>query len=298
MRGSTLALDANEVLDIPLCSNHSIQTPLRYPGGKSVLSLFLMGLISDREDEQQVYVEPYAGGAGVALRLLSENKISKVVINDRDQIVYDFWDNAVNRADEFCKAFFSIDPTIEEWHRQKEAIANSASSLDRGVAFLFLNRTNRSGVINGGVIGGLSQDGKYKIDARYNKETLKKKLDFLKENASRIVVRNENGEALIREYSSIENAFFYIDPPYVEKGKSLYMNSLTEADHRSLSATLHEQQDSRWVLTYDDTALIRNLYSDCFGGKFRLSYSALSRRKAEELMFFSNSLWPTVKKGS
>ena len=232
----------------------------------------------------------------MSLRLLSEQKVSRVVINDYDPAVYSFWHNAVNRSDDFAKAFFSIEPTIEEWHRQKKVLAHSSSSLERGVAFLFLNRTNRSGVINGGVIGGLSQEGNYKIDARYNKKTLADKLSFLKKNASKITVRNEDGGELIREYSCREDAFFYVDPPYVEKGKSLYLNALAESDHRALSDVLHGMRNSRWVLTYDDATLVKELYSDCFGGRFSLSYSALSRRRAEELMFFSDCLWPLMER--
>lgn len=255
-----------------------------------MLSGYVASLIDVLGIRDVTYVEPYAGGAGVALRLLKDHKVSKVVINDYDPDVFAFWNSAVNDSASFLERFDRAEPTIEEWHRQKRIIADPASELDRGFAFFFLNRTNRSGVLNGGVIGGLKQNGRYKVSARYNKASLRRKLEFLREHADSIEVRNEDGRAVVERFVGFPEAFIYADPPYVEKGGSLYMNALDNERHRELGNLLNNHADSHWMLTYDDTALIRELYGERYGGLFPLQYSASARRTANELMIFSDTL--------
>ena len=287
-------------LVVPLTSNHDVASPLRYPGGKSVLSGFIAGLIARSGMDRPLYVEPYAGGAGVALRLLMDDLVSGIVINDYDPDVFAFWDSAVNHSREFLDRFDRVEPTMDEWRRQKRIIRDPADELDRGFAFFFLNRTNRSGVINGGVIGGLAQSGRYKVSARYNEARLREKLAFLGEHSPRIEVTCRDGRQIARQYASRTDAFTYLDPPYVVKGGSLYLNALTEQQHRDLAATLAES-DGAWMLTYDDTELTRTLYAGNYGGVFPLRYAAASRREATELMAFSDmtaaSLRPDIWRG-
>lgn len=287
---SMLTVAETGSLSVPLVSNHDVASPLRYPGGKSVLSGYVASLIDVLGIRNVTYVEPYAGGAGVALRLLKDRKVSKAVINDYDPDVFAFWNSAVNDSASFLERFDRAEPTIEEWHRQKRIIADPASELDRGFAFFFLNRTNRSGVLNGGVIGGLKQNGRYKVSARYNKASLRRKLEFLGEHVDSIEVRNEDGRAVVERFVGFPEAFIYADPPYVEKGGSLYMNALDDERHRELGNLLNNHADSHWMLTYDDTALIRELYGERYGGLFPLQYSASARRTANELMIFSDTL--------
>lgn len=176
------------LLDVSLSPVHSVKTPLRYPGGKSVLWAYVSGLI-DTSGCGGTYVEPYAGGAGIALRLLAEGKVSGIVINDMDVNVHALWDAVVNDHARFMQLFDCVEPTIEQWHHWRAVLRDPVSELERGFAFFFLNRTCRSGVVTAGVIGGLAQKGRYRVDARYNKSALRDKLEFLGCNADRIEVR-------------------------------------------------------------------------------------------------------------
>lgn len=277
-------------LDVPLTSNHDVASPLRYPGGKTVLSGFVATLIERLGMKDPTYVEPYAGGAGVALRLLRENRVSRIVINDYDRNVYAFWNGAVNHPADFLARFDAVEPTMEEWRRQRRIIRDPSDEGERGFAFFFLNRTNRSGVINGGVIGGLGQNGTYRVSARYNKERLREKLVFLGEHADSIEVTCRDGRSVAEEYVSRSDAFVYLDPPYVQKGASLYPAVFDTEQHRALAETLKRSGSGTWMLTYDDTELIRTLYRENPGGLFPLRYSAASRREAHELMIFSDTL--------
>ena len=150
-----------------------IYSPLRYPGGKARLATFLGDVITLNKIVNCTFVEPFAGGAGAALTLLFLEKVDSIIINDFDKAIYSFWDSILLDTDSFIEKLETVDLTIHEWERQKE-IYNSVDStkLELGFASFYLNRTNRSGIIEGGPIGGRNQSGKWKIDARFNRINL------------------------------------------------------------------------------------------------------------------------------
>ena len=204
----------------------SIVTPLRYPGGKTKLYLLVKELI--KVNNCKTYIEPYAGGAGVALKLLFNNDVQKIMINDFDKAIYSFWYSVLNYTDELVKKIEETPITMEEWYIQKniyENKSNSNSILELGFATLFLNRTNRSGILKAGVIGGKSQEGNYKLDCRFNKVELIKKIKKIASFKSRIKLYNLDAEVFIRRnVSKTKDSFTFFDPPYYKKGPGLYTN--------------------------------------------------------------------------
>ena len=162
-------------------------SPLRYPGGKGKLAPFIGSLIDEYGHRGGVYIEPFAGGAGVAIELLEKGIVSKVVINDLDKGIYSFWRAILTDTDRFVSEIDSALLTIDEWYKQREICMtkNSRYSFELGFATFYMNRTNRSGIIKGGVIGGKKQEGEWKLDARFNKKNLInriKKIALLKRN--------------------------------------------------------------------------------------------------------------------
>ena len=277
-------------IPVRLSNNHNIASPLRYPGGKSVLSAFVTAAIDYVGCSEGAYVEPYSGGAGVGLRLLLEGAVSSIVINDYDPAVYAFWNSAVNHTDRFLQLLDSSELTLSEWNHQREVFKNPESELELGFAFFYLNRTCRSGVVNGGVIGGKSQSGKYKLDARFNKAALRRKLQVIGSARESIEVSCLDGVSVIEQNASSKKTFLYVDPPYVEKGGYLYMNHFQRSDHVALASALLANRQANWLLTYDDTPLIRGLYKDAVAGNYNLGYSAHRRKTASELMIASDSV--------
>ncbi|HAY93871.1 DNA adenine methylase, partial [Shewanella sp.] len=77
-------------------------TPLRYPGGKGKLAYYLKALIQENNLLDCHYIEPFAGGAGVAFELLMQEYVRKVTINDIDPAIHAFWFSVLNHTDEFC----------------------------------------------------------------------------------------------------------------------------------------------------------------------------------------------------
>lgn len=268
-------------------------SPLRYPGGKAAMADLLSQLRSINDFGNLPMAEAFAGGAGASLSLLYLEDTPEIFINDKDYAVYSFWWSLVNESDEFLKRMATKRVSMSEYFRQR-AIYRSAkptSKLDLGFSTFFLNRCNRSGIIiNGGPIGGAKQTGKWKIDARFNKDNLRERCLKVSEYRDRIRISNLDGIEFI-EKSRSKPAFYFIDPPYYNKGGSLYLNLLDNNYHENLSLSLRTMADTPWVLTYDDCPEIRKFYKGWTKIKpFRLRYTAAERRKGNEIMIVPKTI--------
>ncbi|WP_285136004.1 DNA adenine methylase [Microbacterium sp. lyk4-40-TSB-66] len=266
-------------------------SPLRYPGGKSALYALVNSSVRANGASGGTYVEPYAGGAGLALGLLLTEIVESVVINDLDPAIYAFWRSVTSRSDEFMERVRTVALTMDEWHKQRQVYTqpSSHSDFDLGFATFFLNRTNRSGVLNAGVIGGRDQSGPYKIDARFNRDTLLERCRLVALYSDRIEVRNEDGLSIINEFAGQEKTFVYADPPYFEKGSQLYLNAFAAQDHADLATVLNERATTSWMLTYDAAPEIADLYSARRQYDIGVYYSVRGARKASELLITSDS---------
>lgn len=268
-------------------------SPLRYPGGKNRLVPLIKRLISDNGLTGCSYAEPFAGGASVALALLLDGFAKKVYINDIDPAVYAFWHCVLNETEAFVSKIVNSPLRIEEWHRQKEILKRKVdvNLLDLGFSFFFLNRTNRSGIINGGVIGGLDQQGNWLMDCRFNRDALSAKIEKIAEFRHQISISCQDSEDFMRSFRlSHEQMFFYIDPPYFEKGKRLYTNFYNEADHKALASFIKSDLSGHWVVTYDNHPFIRDIYKPFPIYEFELDYSAAGRKTGREVLIHSKDL--------
>lgn len=270
------------------------KSPLRYPGGKVKLYPFMEQLIRQNTVDPPIYVEPFAGGAGLALELLFNDNVERIMINDLDPAIYSFWYSITSEETFhlFINRVNEVDININEWKIQKDIYMHQDihNKLELGFATFFLNRCNRSGILKAGPIGGQKQNGNYRIDCRFNKNRLIPLLRKIYDNRNRIDVTNLNAEDFI-EYIDVkyDNLFIYLDPPYVDKGYQLYKNSFTKEDHVSLSKTIKGLKN-KWFVTYDNTELIKELYSDCKTEIFNIQYSAGTKRIENEIAVYSDSI--------
>lgn len=269
-----------------------LYTPLRYPGGKTSLFEFFDEVMRSHGWENMKYIEPYAGGAGAALSLLLLGKVSSIVINDYDPAIFSFWIAITEYTDAFIDKINSTETTVEEWAIQKQIYkaADATDPIALGFATFFLNRTNRSGILNAGPIGGKGQTGNWRIDARYNKAKLIEKIRLVEQHRGQITVSNMDGIDLVEKYAQDETSFFYVDPPYFVKGANLYLNAFKIKDHERLAHTLNEHSNAKWLLTYDSEPEILELYRGRNYTPFDLKYSAHHNTKSgSELMIFSDA---------
>jgi DNA adenine methylase len=272
-------------------SPKNYHSPLRYPGGKTSLVPFFEKVIQENGLRKLTYIEPFAGGAGAALALLFSGKVRKVVINDLDRAIYSFWQSAIFDSERFVRKIFATSITIDEWQKQRAIYRNPKSKIfELGFATFFLNRTNISGILDGGPIGGLDQKGKWKIDARFNKKNLARKIRQLGQYKDKFSVYNKDGLELIGEYLNKKNTFIYLDPPYFEKGATLYLNHYRKENHEALAETLNKNRGAFWLLTYDNKEEIKSLYPGRRIVNFSLNYNAYESRKGREVMILSDAL--------
>lgn len=265
-------------------------SPLRYPGGKYKMYSYVAQLIKD--NDCSTYIEPFCGGAAVALELLFNGVVKKIIINDYDYTIYCFWDSVLNRTSEFIELILQSEVSMEEWHKQKAIRGNldKYNSLDIGFSTFFLNRTNRSGIIDkAGPIGGFSQQGNYHIDCRFNKERLVEQIQKIGSMKKFIKIYNLEALDFIDDVIlKKRKAFVFFDPPYYGMGPGLYTNFYSHGDHANLAqAVLKKLKGRKWIVTYDNVNAIKNMYSKVDSVEFELKYSLQKKRAGSEVMFFA-----------
>ncbi|MEB3231094.1 MAG: DNA adenine methylase [Leptolyngbyaceae bacterium] len=266
-------------------------SPLRYPGGKNCIFPFMAQLFYENQLIGIDYAEPYAGGAGLALRLLVEGYVNHIYINDLDKSIHALWRAIVYRADELCEWIDEIEVSVDNWKKYRNIQNNFhiSDEFELAKSTFFLNRTNISGVISGGIIGGLEQKGKYKIDARFNKKDLISRIQKIKTLKNQISISNFDGLKFLSNLDkSKKETFIYIDPPYYCKGSDLYMNFYTAEHHKKLAAKIHRLHQ-KWVVSYDTHEYILQLYSQDRKIMYKLSQS-VSNRVGDELFVFSEKI--------
>jgi DNA adenine methylase len=276
-----------------------VTSPLRYPGGKSKLFGYFTSLIKENNLFGFEYCEPYAGGAGLALKLLEYGFVDSISLNDIDPAIYAFWKSVLENTENFCKMIVDTPITIEEWHKQQAVwrAGKESGDLALGFATFFLNRTNRSGIIDGaGPIGGYAQAGLWKLDVRLIKDKQVSNIQSISKFAARIELSNVDAMPFIKK-KLISGGLLYLDPPYYVKGQKLYKNFYCHDDHVQIRGLLREMRDMFWVLSYDDVPQIRMIYKDFQPISYDLNYSAGRKAMGKEVVYLSNRLVPPLFKG-
>ena len=269
-------------------------TPLRYPGGKGKLADYLKAIFEVNNICDGHYVEPYAGGAGVGIELLLLEYARHIYINDIDNAVYSFWYSVLNHTEELSSMISSTRVSMAAWHRQKYVLNNPKeySTLERGFATFFLNRTNRSGILKGGVIGGQAQSGKWKINVRYNKKNLIDRIHQIALYKSRITLYQKDALSIITNLvpKLPKNTLIYLDPPYYVKGEGLYRNYYRHEDHVKIKNALRKTKNIFWLVSYDNVDEIKDIYKQYRYQEYSLSYTAQNKTLGSEVMIYGPRL--------
>lgn len=269
----------------------STYTPLRYPGGKAKLGPFMASLMTANRLVDGTYIEPYAGGAGAAMYLLFRGYAQRVLLNDIDTAVVAFWRAVLNHNDAFVRRIRRVPLTVKEWERQRRVYRAAQPGFDLGFALFYLNRTNRSGIMNGGVIGGRDQLGTWGIDARFNREDLADRVSAIGRFRHAISVSRTDAMKLVDglSHEAPSRAVCYLDPPYFGAGPALYTNHYSADDHAEIAVKLSGLR-LPWLLTYDDCPEIRRLYKRFRVHSAAVSYSARVVRRGREVVVLGPGL--------
>jgi DNA adenine methylase len=277
-------------------------SPLRYPGGKGKLARFVAEVVRANGLEDGLYVEPYAGGAAVAWELLLTGRVRRVHVNDLSRPIYAFWRSVLERTDDLARLVADTPLDLETWARMKRTFSNPDESDDLalGFAMFYLNRTNRSGILNGGPIGGRAQSSAWNMDARYNRLELVSRIERIAQARRRITLTNMDAKDLLQKHKMTwtSKTLVYLDPPYFDKGPDLYYNFYKHGDHAGVACAVRTLHGVPWIVSYDDVGPIHALYEHESWLQYQIGYSARNRTKGREAMFFSAGLHIPPVKGS
>jgi len=267
-----------------------IYSPLRYPGSKRKLFNYLKRVLAHNNLEPQILVEPFVGGGSISLNFLSLNKKNKVVIGDSDELVYSFWKTLFTEPAYLINFVRKVKVNLKTFEKYRH-IASHTSEFSRkrlAAACLFLNRTSFSGILNdsAGPIGGREQKSIYKIDCRFGRKNLIRKIRTISAFKNRVVVLPHTWEETLNyvdgkdEYKNA-NLLFYFDPPFYKKADQLYRHYFDDANHKDLRDKLMSIKQP-WILSYDREKEIQNLYSTFTRINVSMPYSINSPAKRLE----------------
>jgi DNA adenine methylase len=270
-------------------------TPLRYPGGKAKLAAFVKKLMEKNQLLDGEYVEPYAGGAAIALELLFQEYVARIHINDVSRPVHAFWKAVLDHTDALSKLVMDTPLSVKVWDKQRRIMENPGDhdTLALGFATFFLNRTNRSGILNGGIIGGRDQTGPWKIDARYNAPELVNRIRAIADMRERIKLTRQDALKFLKAGAGKWplKTLVYLDPPYYVKGRDLYYDFYDAEDHAGVAEFVRTRiTNQKWIVSYDNAPTIRALYKGSPHVVYNISYSARSASQGSEVMFFCDGL--------
>ena len=225
------------------------------------------------------------------MRLLAEDAVSELHLNDLDPRITSFWNAALNESAQFTDVIMSVSLTVAEWKRQRDVCrrADMSKPFELGFATFYLNRCNRSGILLGAApIGGYSQSGNWTMDARFNREGLAERILNLSRQRERIHVTNMDATAFLTEHLPRERdrkrVFAYLDPPYYSNGRRLYMNYYEDEDHRRLACYMQGQGTLKWLMSYDDSQFVEELYTRCVVSHIPIRYTLQRKREAREFL--------------
>lgn len=271
-----------------------LDTPLRYPGDKVKLTDFFKMVFRHNSLLGGHYVEPYAGGAGIALNLLTQGYVSCIHLNDLSPAVFAFWHSVINQPEELCRAIHDVKITKEEWLKQ-EAILNTPadhSLLEVGFSNFFLNRTNRPGVLWKNAFREIKQNELGAIDPRFNKNELIRRIEWIAMFRPRIRLYNLDADDFIKSVlpTLSSESLVYLDPPYYVKGWRPYEGDYSHDGHANIAKLVKEQIDQYWVVSYDNVPEAIEMYKGYSSMAYDIKHRARDSYIGAEIMFFSDRL--------
>jgi len=253
---------------------------LRYIGGKSKLANHITTYID--VPHNGVFCDPFVGGGSVAIATALKHENARIVLNDLDPEVANFWraivDPDANAIGELLTRIRLYKPTIADYTEFQKFIPTN--TIDRAFRFLVLNRCSR--IESNGLrpLGGWDQKNGG-IDSRWNGERLRDEfLEAREALLGRTTVYSQDFAAMLAMAEA--DWVLYLDPPYYHIGDTLYSTPWSDTDHMRLRLALHSTE-ADWVLSYGNHPRILELYSDAQINSLE-AHHGMKKRKSDELI--------------
>ncbi len=256
----------------------AILSPLRYPGSKSKVLKRLKPYFVEHKE----YREPFAGSGAI---FFGKPKADINWLNDKDENVANLLMSIRDNPEQLCEMIMEHHPSVSLWKHLKQYTPQNY--IESAFRFLFLNRTNYSGIIKANPIGGIGQNSQYKIDCRWNPEELCRRIHSCSRKLQETNITSTDYSEIIQADGN--DVLMIIDPPYYVKGKDLYSVFMSPQEHKNLSEMLR-YSNHKFLLTIDDCEEVRKLYSWANfinQEQWYYSISSIANNRGKEL-FISN----------
>lgn len=254
----------NVTLSKPEIKLNKRLSPLRYPGGKSLLADYILSKI--QINTTKTLVSPFAGGASVELALLDAGVIEQLVLNDLDFGIYSLFWTIQNEPNVLIDRLKHVSPTHNDYFNAQEEVKNDYAGctiFEAAWSTLLLNRLAYSGIYKANPLGG-RKGTKEGLLSRWNPANLIKRIEKIHSLSDRIKILNIDACELIEEMYWNPNTTILIDPPYVQQGKQLYRCFYENDDHLKLNVLLESLYQgfpgADIILCYDNDPFIEKNY--------------------------------------
>ncbi len=257
----------NALLPTENAPAREFKSPLRYPGGKQKAIDLISSKFPQKVGE---YREPMVGGGSVYFRARSMRLARTYWINDLFEELVSFWkicqnpqlcDQLTNELEILRQSFASADE-IKEYFlaARKEKCDNEFRIAE---LFFFFNRVTFSGTTRAGGFSSAASIKRFTASSIQRLQSLPSALEDTR-------ISQLDFEELISAPG--KDVFLFLDPPYYTATRLYGKNgSLHNFDHERLSAALRKTRH-RFLITYDDCAELRKLYSWAKIEEWQLQY--------------------------
>ena len=267
-------------------------SPLRYPGSKIRVVDYMSKVLDFNGFRADILVEPFVGGGSVFLNFLANDWAKRVIIGDKDRLIFSFWKTLFGDTRYLINFIRKVNINLREFKYYKQITVNQSEYEEKKLAeaCLFLNRTSYSGLLTDdvGPIGGKLQKSEYKIDCRFNRKTLIERIEEIAKFKPKVKVLPYDWERTIDyalEKSKEAKLLFYLDPPFYLKGHLLYRCYFENGEHYELSEKIKSLK-FKWILSYDKGPEIRKMYSEFIKKGLAFPYSLNSSARRIETEYF------------
>ncbi len=266
------------------------RSPFRYPGGKTWLIPVVRRWLKQSIPKAfgtKTLIEPFAGGGIVSLTAAFEGLANRIIMVELDHEVAAVWEVIVNGdhnwlADKIYS--FELTPENANMILQKE----DKTIQEQAFSTILKNRIFHGGIITKG--SGLIKNGENGkgIKSRWYPKTLRDRIMAIGHVKAKMKFITGDAFAELDKIKKDTNTYSFIDPPYTVAGKRLYTHF--EIDHDALF-NLTAQLQGKFMLTYDDTAEIRDLAE-----KHQLDYRTIPMKtthhiQKNEIIISDNFEW-------
>lgn len=222
-------------------------SPLRYPGGKQNWMPIVLNHWEKHGLKPNVFVEPFAGGAGLSLALIAEGHLKHVVLAEKHY--------GIRTLLKTLRTLYWNDELMRLFECPNKDDFSWSYSTEQAFLTLHANYTNYQGILH-----PHARKGENRWDVQKIAKKLRQCHSILKK--ARVEFLEDYTEAF-NEFDKLDYGFCFIDPPYYKQGARLYQHSFNDKDHVELCETLqrgNEFYPQQWMLAYDNHPRIWELY--------------------------------------